>query len=315
MTRALAGDSMLKYLAGSFTLSSRTHVEVRSFSVVRIEKLFSLIAHSLEDVHVVILHVGTNNVGEEPLVLIARFRSLISRILDVNPSIRVVVSAILPRQASLRKCQWALSVRELEAFNTDAGETNAILQALCHKNGYGFVDGTCELMGMLKADGVHPTKHGSQLLACLLRAAIKQASKDLEASHNGALQQQHQKEKDHQKLQFQYSDQSKGLAQYWNNVTNFPALSTDPMLVVAPASPCKEMWSDVARKSDSATIQCHSAMSVTPKVAETDTAHGYPSLPITAVACTRAPAVTVFVQVKRHPEHAPALVGGVWMQH
>ncbi|XP_075725987.1 uncharacterized protein LOC119179969 isoform X1 [Rhipicephalus microplus] len=170
-------------------------------------------------------------------------------------------------------------------------------------------------MGMLKADGVHPTKHGSQLLGCLLRAAIKQASKDLEASHNGALQQQHQKEKDHKKLRFQYSDQSKGLAQYWNNVTNFPTLSTDPMLVVAPASPCKEMWSDVARKSDSATIQCHSAMPVTPKVAETDTAHGYPSLPITAVACTRASAVTVFAQVKRHPVRAPALVGGVWMQH
>ncbi|KAH8036041.1 hypothetical protein HPB51_016345 [Rhipicephalus microplus] len=154
-----------------------------------------------------------------------------------------------------------------------------------------------------------------QLLGCLLRAAIKQASKDLEASHNGALQQQHQREKDHKKLQFQRSDQSEGLAQYWNNVTNFPALSTDPMLVVAPASPCKKMWSDVARKSDSATIQCHSVMSVTPKVAETDTAHGYPSLPITAVASTRTPAVSVFAQVKQRPVHAPALVGGVLMQH
>ncbi|KAH8027449.1 hypothetical protein HPB51_005596 [Rhipicephalus microplus] len=163
MTRALvAGDSMLKDLAGCFTLSSRTQVEVHPFSGVRIEKLFSLIAHSLADVHVIVLHVGTNNVGEEPLVLIARFRSLISRILDVNPSICVVVSAILPRQASLRKCQWALSVGELKAFNTDVGETNASLQPLCHKNGYGFMDGTCELMGMLKADGVHPTKRGSQ---------------------------------------------------------------------------------------------------------------------------------------------------------
>ncbi|XP_075721385.1 uncharacterized protein LOC119168732 isoform X2 [Rhipicephalus microplus] len=120
-------------------------------------------------------------------------------------------------------------------------------------------------MGMLKADGVHVTKRGSQLPGCLLRVAIKQASKDLEASHNGALQQQHQREKDHKKLRFQRGDQSEGLAQYWNNVTNFPALSTDPMLVAAPASLCKEMWSDVARKSDSATIQCHSAMSVTPK--------------------------------------------------
>ncbi|KAH8022048.1 hypothetical protein HPB51_021500 [Rhipicephalus microplus] len=308
MTRALvAGDSMLKDLAGSFTSSSRTHVEVRSFSGVRIEKLFSLIAHTLADVHVVVLHVGTNNVGEEPLVLIARFRSLISRILVVNPSIRVVVSAILPRQASLRKCQWALSVGESEVFNTDARATNAILQALCHKNGCGFVDGTHELMGMLKADGVHPTKRGSQVAISSHKvmyinsawcrsieaempnnsAPIKQASKDLEASHNEALQQQHQKEKDHKKLQFQR----------------------------APAFPCKEMWSDVARKSDSATIQCHNAMSVTPKVAETDTAQGYLSLPITAVASTRAPVVTVFTQVKRRHVRAPALVGGVWMQH
>ncbi|KAH7932158.1 hypothetical protein HPB51_029471 [Rhipicephalus microplus] len=59
-------------------------------------------------------------------------------------------------------CQWAQSVGELEAFNTDAGETNAILQALCHKNGYSFVDNTRELIGMLNADGVHPTKRGSQ---------------------------------------------------------------------------------------------------------------------------------------------------------
>ncbi|KAH8027409.1 hypothetical protein HPB51_005247 [Rhipicephalus microplus] len=154
-----------------------------------------------------------------------------------------------------------------------------------------------------------------ELLGCLLRAAIKHASKDLEASHNGALQQQHRREKDHKKLRFQRGDQSEGLAQYWNNVTNFPALSTDPMLVAVPASPCKEMWSDVARKSDSATIQCHSAMSVTPKVAETGTAHGNPSLQITAVASTRAPAVTVFAQVKRRSVRTLALVGGVWMQH
>nr|XP_037276019.1 uncharacterized protein K02A2.6-like [Rhipicephalus microplus] len=131
----------------------------------------------IRDVHVVVLHVGTNNVREEPLVLIARFRSLISGILDVNPSIRVVVSAFLPRQASLRKCQWALSVGELEALHMDAVEMNAILQALCHKNGYGFVHGTHELMGMLKADGVHVTKRGSQQLL-YSEGQIKQADKN-----------------------------------------------------------------------------------------------------------------------------------------
>lgn len=78
---------MLKDLAGSFTLGSSVDVEVRSFSGVRIEKLFPLIAESLENTHVVVLHVGTNNVGEEPLTRIVRFRALISRILDVHASI------------------------------------------------------------------------------------------------------------------------------------------------------------------------------------------------------------------------------------
>ncbi|XP_075730386.1 uncharacterized protein LOC142772139 isoform X2 [Rhipicephalus microplus] len=65
-----------------------------------------------------------------------------------------------------------------------------------------------------------PSKHVvlCELLGCLLHAAIKQASKDLEASHNGALQQQQQREKDHKKLRFQCSDQSEGLVQYWNNM-------------------------------------------------------------------------------------------------
>ncbi|XP_075736501.1 uncharacterized protein LOC142776540 [Rhipicephalus microplus] len=169
------------------------------------------------------------------------------------------------------------------------------------------MDGTRELKGMPKADSVHPTRRGMQLLGCLLRAAIKPASKDLEAGHNGALQQQPQREKDDKKLLFQRGDQSEGLAQYWNNLTNFPALSADPTLVAAPASPCKEMWSDVAHKSAPATIQCLSAISVTPKVAETDTAHEYHSLPITTVTSTRASTVTVVAQVKWCSVRAPAL--------
>ncbi|KAH6920646.1 hypothetical protein HPB50_028366 [Hyalomma asiaticum] len=301
MTRALvAGDSMLKDLAGSFTLSPTVHVEVRSFSGVRIEKLFPLIAQCLADVQVVVLHVGTNNVGEGPLTLIARFRSLISRIIDVNPCIRVVVSAILPRKASSHNYKWALSVRELETFNTDAGETNAILQALCRKNGYVYVDCTRELAGMLKADGVHPTQRGSQLLGCLLREAIKRAVTDLEVSHREvAWQQQQQVQQEHDDLQLQYGDQSGALAQHWKSVTNFPFLCVDqaaavPLAAAAPPSPCssKGMWAEVVRRSASATVHCHSVIEVTPTVTEADTARGL---------STKASAEVVEVQVKRRP--------------
>ncbi|KAL1479085.1 hypothetical protein MTO96_052155 [Rhipicephalus appendiculatus] len=153
-----------------------------------------------------------------------------------------------------------------------------------------------------------------QLLGCLLREAVKRASEDLEASHDGAVRQQHQVEKDHKELQFQYGDQSEGLALYWKNVTNFPVLSADRTVAAAPATPCKETWADVVRKSASAT-QHHSVMAERPKVTEAETANEYPPLPITAGASTRASTETVDAQVKRRSVHAPALVGGVWMHH
>ncbi|KAH7950534.1 hypothetical protein HPB49_025510 [Dermacentor silvarum] len=99
---------------------------------------------------------------------IARFRALISHILDVKPCIRLVVSVVLPRQMSFRKCWWALTARELETSNREARETNAILKAQCHKNGCRHMHRTHELSGMLKANGVHPTQRGSQQLADVL---------------------------------------------------------------------------------------------------------------------------------------------------
>nr|XP_037280136.1 uncharacterized protein LOC119173410 [Rhipicephalus microplus] len=80
-------------------------------------------------------------------------------------------------------------------------------------------DGTAINSGVhVNSDSVVPTpstpklRRGTRtrkpLLGCLLRAAIKQASKDLEASNNEALQQQHQREKGHKKLRFQRGDQS-----------------------------------------------------------------------------------------------------------
>ncbi|XP_049521196.1 uncharacterized protein LOC119448197 isoform X2 [Dermacentor silvarum] len=226
MTRVLvAGDSMLKDLAGSFTLGSSVDVEVRSFSGVRIEKLFPLIAESLANTHVVVLHVGTNNVGEEPLTRIARFRALISRILDVNPCIRIVVSAILPRQMSFLKCRWALTARELETSNADARETNAILQALCHKNGYRYLDSTRELSGMLKADGVHPTQRGSQLLGRLLREAIRSVVQEIRQSHDEVVWQQHQVQEEHEELRRQYGSDHTIASLLMMKTTVVPALS------------------------------------------------------------------------------------------
>ncbi|KAH7935829.1 hypothetical protein HPB52_014146 [Rhipicephalus sanguineus] len=124
--------------------------------------------------------------------------------------------------------------------------------AQCHKNGYLYVDGTRDLTGMMKTDGVHLKKRGSQ--ANDLHVAIYLA------------------------------------------------------VAAAPSSLCKEMWADVVRRSASATMTAMTTM-----VTEADAAHGYPPLPITAGASTSASTGTVDAQVKLHPVHAPALVGGVWI--
>ncbi|KAH7975749.1 hypothetical protein HPB52_004669 [Rhipicephalus sanguineus] len=156
-----------------------------------------------------------------------------------------------------------------------------------------------------------PTRQADmmKLLGCLLREAIKRACKDLQASHDGAVCQQRQEEEEHNERRFQYGDQEKVLAQRLTNPTNFPVLSADLAVAAAPSSPCKEMWADVVRRSASATMTA-----VTPKVTEADAAHGYPPLPITAGASTRASTETVDAQVKRRPVHAPALAG-VWIHH
>ncbi|KAH8040599.1 hypothetical protein HPB51_011581 [Rhipicephalus microplus] len=57
-------------------------------------------------------------------------------------------------------------------------------------------------------------REGPAMLRCLLRAVMKSASEDLEASHDGTVQQQRQVEKNYMELQFLYYDQSEGLVQY-----------------------------------------------------------------------------------------------------
>ncbi|KAH7953378.1 hypothetical protein HPB49_007502 [Dermacentor silvarum] len=204
-------------------------------------------------------------------------------------------------KTSFLKCRWALTARELETSNADARETNAILQAMCHKNGYRHLDSTRELSGMLKADGVHPTQRGSQLLGRLLREAIRSVVQEIRQSHHEVVWQQHQVQEEHEELRRQYGDQSNLLSQHWSSDNNFPVLSSDSEPDVAPTgSSTKKTWAAVVRTSASATVQHCTA--VTSTVTEADTAFAYPALSATARPTGKCPV------------HAPAL-GGVWVHH
>ncbi|KAG0431393.1 hypothetical protein HPB47_021826, partial [Ixodes persulcatus] len=116
-----------------------------------------MIADSLPGFDAVVVHVGTNNVGDSDITRVAKFRQLVSRIMEKNSEIQVAFSAILPREVSLRKNdRWA-------EHNDEARGTNVILQELCRKEGYGFIDGSRQSWsGLLMLDGVHFNKKGSK---------------------------------------------------------------------------------------------------------------------------------------------------------
>lgn len=161
MTRVLVvSDSMLKDHVGFFTLRPAVSVEVIAFSGIRIEKVFPLVSQKLQGVDILVLHVG-----ECAATRFCRLRTITSKLLDVNPTVRLVLSAILPRQMSLRKNdKWALTPEDLECCNSEAAETNLLLQELCRKGSHLYLDGSGEPWPQLvKLDGVHPNKRGSEV--------------------------------------------------------------------------------------------------------------------------------------------------------
>ena len=90
------GDSIIK------DISSIEGVTVRAFPGATIGKLavlFSNGAISLENSDYLIIHVGTNNIGKRDSFdhIISDFANMIAIIRGCKPSIRIVISGILPR--------------------------------------------------------------------------------------------------------------------------------------------------------------------------------------------------------------------------
>ncbi|XP_077553292.1 uncharacterized protein LOC144168095 [Haemaphysalis longicornis] len=234
MTRVLVvSDSMLKDHVGFFTLRSAASVEVIAFPGIRIEKVFPLVSQKLQGVDILVLHVGTNNVGECAATRFCRFRTLTSKLLDVNPTVRLVLSATLPRQMSLRKNdKWALTPEDLESCNSEAVETNLLLQELCRKEGHLYLDGSGEPWPRLvKLGGVHPNKRGSECVACIVQVlgqmlwrGIRQAVLQVHGCREEQVWRDHIVQAEHEELLRQYGDQTNLMSEHWLGETNFPRL-------------------------------------------------------------------------------------------
>ncbi|KAH7977067.1 hypothetical protein HPB52_024088 [Rhipicephalus sanguineus] len=141
------------------------------------------------------------------------------------------------RQLSLRKFKWSLTAKQLEKCNADARGTNAMLQALCLKESYAFLDGTRKAWSdLVTADGVHLSQRGSNLLGCLLREAIQGVVQELRKTRDDHHLQQHRVQQEHVELQQLYGHQSSEMSKYWEGDTNFPPVSGQVIIEAASDS-------------------------------------------------------------------------------
>ncbi|XP_053399829.1 uncharacterized protein LOC123529329 isoform X1 [Mercenaria mercenaria] len=92
----ILGDSIVKFLPPI------EGVTVQSFPGATVGKLSFLVSKkrvNLYDKHFIILHVGTNNISNQDSLasMSSDFSNLIAAIRTENPSIRIIVSSVLPR--------------------------------------------------------------------------------------------------------------------------------------------------------------------------------------------------------------------------
>lgn len=185
MSRVLvAGDSMVKYAAQYFPSRQGLSVKVSAHPGTRIELLLSKIADEVAGFDVVIVHVGTNNVGDGSVsVYRDKYRQLAQGIVERNPTAHVAFSAILPRGQNKYSRKEAQFV-DLRRGNDLYRRANADLQELCRERGFTFLDGLESVWpSCLALDGVHPSRHGNKVLANFLYTEARRLVAAMERSH------------------------------------------------------------------------------------------------------------------------------------
>ncbi|XP_064417904.1 uncharacterized protein LOC135358278 [Latimeria chalumnae] len=165
---AVIGDSIIRFTDRILCKPDRENRMVSCLPGARVEDLRSRVDRMLEGMGeepVVVVHVGTNNIGRtRPEVLRANFIDL-GRQLRKRTS-RVVFSEILPvpRAGELRQ----KAIRQ----------TNAWLRNWCRESGFRFLNhwGTFWNRGSLyRPDGLHLNKRGTEVLAGRIARVVEES--------------------------------------------------------------------------------------------------------------------------------------------
>jgi hypothetical protein len=96
MSALFAGDSQLKYLHN--VLRGFHHGRTIPVRILCGADIWALLSGIAAKFGIIVLHVGTNNVPHEnPSVILHRCKYLLKSIWNINPTAKIVLSAILPR--------------------------------------------------------------------------------------------------------------------------------------------------------------------------------------------------------------------------
>ncbi|KAM7310797.1 hypothetical protein ISCGN_007705 [Ixodes scapularis] len=93
---------------------------------------------------------------------------------------------------------------------------------------------------MLKADGVHFNKRGSEVFGRILRGGVRAVVASQRQEAEELQLQRDLVEEEHQELRRQYGDQAGELAEFWAGRSNFPPLSCDDAGLPASSSELQE---------------------------------------------------------------------------
>ena len=150
----IAGDSIVKNLHGWRLSDMNNHVVVKSFAGATIEDMEDYLKPVIrKEPESIILHVGTNDLKNlSPKQVANGIANLGSQISEESPNTNIVLSSII-----LRTDNPQLAAK--------AAEANKLINSLCSKNKWKFINHSSINSSCLNSRGLHLNRKGTSYVA------------------------------------------------------------------------------------------------------------------------------------------------------
>ena len=158
----VVGDSMVKNLQGWRLSTEDNHVVVKSFAGATTSDMEDYVKPVIrKEPQKLILHVGTNDLKKLPPNRIAEgIANIATQIQEDSPGTEIVISSLLPRS-------------DKPELSAKVKETNKLINAICCKSKWKFIDHKLINATCLNSRGLHLNRKGTAQLAKNMSRYIK----------------------------------------------------------------------------------------------------------------------------------------------